>query len=132
MSKLTVCIDFDGVIHTYSKGWQDGSIYDDVVPGFFEWVIEAQKTFRLIVYSSRSGTQEGIEAMKAWMDEQWQKWVLANIDTASTSMPLLEYSSVKPAAFVTIDDRGICFKGDWSSPELQPEAIRNFKPWNVS
>ena len=28
-----VAVDFDGPIHLYSKGWQNGEIYDSVTPG---------------------------------------------------------------------------------------------------
>lgn len=139
MGKLTICIDFDGVIHDYRKGWCLGEIYGDVVPGFFEWAERAAQDFRLVVYSSRSATPEGVDDMKAWLEAQLRRWHDAGPYWVDSGLGLhwrlrpdvFEFSATKPPALVTIDDRGIQFRGDWSAPELSVEAIRAFKPWNA-
>jgi hypothetical protein len=132
MSKLIICIDFDGVIHDYRRGWQDGSIYGDVVPGFFDWAKEANNYFKLVIYSSRSKTPEGIQAMRDWLQAQYRSacYAAKSWDVTWLNYEPFEFSAVKPPAFVTIDDRGIQFQGNWSAPELSVEAIRAFKPWN--
>ena len=40
MERKTIVFDFDGVIHKYSKGWQDGSIYDEPVEGIKDLINE--------------------------------------------------------------------------------------------
>lgn len=124
MGKPILCIDFDGVIHSYERGWQDGVIYGGVTPGFFEWATEAQKLFQLVIYSSRSKTTEGQVAMGAWLRARIVEW------NPEGEKELLEFrlAHEKPIAFLTIDDRAVLFNGDWSV--LPPEELIKFKPWN--
>lgn len=122
MNRQTLCIDFDGVIHDYKRGWRDGEIYGDVTAGFWDWALEMQKYFELTIYSSRSKTPGGRLAIRRWLREQWHK---AGRDGAP---PEFTYAHRKPPAWLTIDDRCITFTGDWTV--LSREKLQSFRPWN--
>jgi hypothetical protein len=124
-------VDFDGVIHSYEKGWQGGVIYGTVVPGFFEWVERVRNDFKLVIYSSRSKSDEGVAAIGLWLHEQRNAWIKAGGDRHPTEPLTMEFAHEKPPAWLTIDDRAIQFRGDWSDPALTVDAMRTFKPWNV-
>jgi hypothetical protein len=128
MSKPILCLDFDGVIHKYSRGWQDGSIYDTVTEGFFNWALRAKEHFQLVIYSSRSKTPEGIEAMRTWLQRHLKYWTG---DKIPLSIDDFTFAHEKPPAFLTIDDRAIRFNGDWSLRAFDPQILRQFKPWNA-
>ena len=62
--KKTIVFDFDGVIHKYSKGWQDGSIYDEPVPGIKTIIDELGKeNYEVVIVSTRCSTEQGITEM---------------------------------------------------------------------
>lgn len=122
--KPIICIDFDGVIHSYENGWQDGEIYGTATPGFFVWAMKAKDHFELIVYSSRSKTPEGITAMQ----EAIGRWAQEDGCTDPENVVAwFDFSDVKPPAFLTIDDRAICFQGNWSA--LDPAELLEFRTW---
>lgn len=129
--KPILCIDFDGVIHSYERGWQDGVIYGDVVPGFFEWVERVRDRFKLVIYSSRSKSDEGVTAMSLWLHAKRNEWIKAGGERHPTEPLTIEFAHEKPPAWITIDDRAIQFAGNWDTPELSPDALRAFKPWNA-
>jgi hypothetical protein len=129
--KPILAIDFDGVVRPYLHGWQDGAIYDRIMPGFCEWAEEAKTHFRLVIYSSRSKTEEGCQVMHDWMVEEIHQWADSRPGGSILSLLDFEFAHEKPPAFLTIDDRAIQFRGDWSAPELSPDNLRAFKPWNA-
>lgn len=124
-----LCLDFDGVIHSYEKGWQDGVIYGQPTEGFFAWAEMMRQHFLLAIYSSRSDSHKNIKPMQDWLSVHLWNWKQDHPDS-TLSIYDFRFPMKKPAAFVTIDDRALTFSGKWS--EFTPERLLGFKPWNVS
>lgn len=49
----TLAVDFDGVIHSYERGWLDGTIYGEPLPGALEALTELRKTYAVFVHTTR-------------------------------------------------------------------------------
>jgi hypothetical protein len=131
VSKPILCLDFDGVVHRYDQPWTTADeIRDHATLGFFEWAEKAAEYFALVIYSSRSKDPGAISAMMAWMVAERKLWREQGGKSATGVPVQFEFAHVKPAAFLTIDDRAVCFDGDWSALELDPALLRGFKPWN--
>jgi hypothetical protein len=128
--KPILCLDFDGVIHSYTSGWKDATtILDPPVKGSLQFIRAAQKYFRVAIFSTRSAEPGGIKAMCEYLG-YWSvdpEYGLPH-DTDLSFLSDIEWPSQKPPAFLSIDDRAIQFEGDWSV--LDPATLRNFKPWN--
>lgn len=122
-AKRTLCVDFDGVIHSYVRGWTgQTSIEDPPVEGAIGFLYDALKVFKVAIFSSRSSSSAGIEAMRNYIALHAEK---ANYDYGAPWWLQIEWPTNKPSAWVTIDDRAITFTGKW--PPMQ--ELINFRPW---
>lgn len=103
--KKTIAIDFDGVIHRYSEGWEDGSIYDEPIEGAREAIRRLKrKGFKIVIFTTRLNPKfneinEGVR--NCYQDiYNWLKKHLIEFD---------ELTNNKPPAIAYIDDRAIRF-----------------------
>lgn len=149
--KPILCLDFDGVIHSYTSRWQGAAVIPDPpVPGALEFIVKALETYEVAIFSSRSHQWGGKRAMKHWLrdnlivlgeaevaTEQWwlslvsehgcmEPWIVSNRDMANEIVRQIKWPWFKPPAKVTIDDRALTFTGVW--PDFA--QIDAFKPWN--
>lgn len=109
--KKTVAIDFDGVIHKYSKGWQNGTIYDGPVKGVHEALMTLMKDYAVYIFTTRNALD-----VVNWMNinfwgngEMGFKTVLIPEDMKFWQGTELGVSNRKLPAIAYIDDRGIRF-----------------------
>lgn len=123
--KKTVCLDFDGVVHSYKSGWKGVDIIPDpIVDGAIAFMLTMLAAgWRVAIHSTRSHQPEGMRAMANWLRrESGNAWY------ESPGGPGIEdivFVEEKPPAILYIDDRGFHFEGTF--PTL--EFMENFKSW---
>ena len=132
MSKI-LCVDFDGVLHSYTSGWQGADVINDPpVPAALLWLkyMCSRTDYEIHIYSARSKQQGGIKAMKEWLIKHFCKLSPGMPEVLEGARNLVEqdltFPTEKPPAYLTIDDRAICFRGTFPSVL----EMDNFKPWN--
>ena len=107
----TVCLDFDGVIHSYQSGWQgETTIADPPIHGVDRAISRLRKDYRVVVHSARCRSEEGRFAVEKWL--------------AKNRIEVDEVCENKPPAFVYVDDRAIQFKGNWSATIADIKSFR--------
>ena len=153
-NKKIILFDFDGVIHSYSSGWKGArNIPDPPVRGAIEFLIELcmNEEYKVCIYSSRSCQFGGKRAMKKWVIDHFiQKSILSWEQTpdpyktwigqtafadpweyeveyaAKRLIKSISWPTKKPPAYLTVDDRAICFDGSFSALR---NRIKDFKTW---
>ena len=97
----------------------------------FEWASVMKDHFTLVIYSSRSKDINMQAKMYLWLMDRWHDWIASHSPIGDFIVyGDFEFAHQKPSAFITIDDRCICFNGDWSA--ITADRIFSFKPWNKS
>jgi hypothetical protein len=124
-------LDFDGCIAHYFQ-WQGVDIInEEPVEGAMKFIYDASKYFTINIFSSRSKEAEGIFAMQKWLIEYFTAFCEREEISSQECQDVLTailWPVSKPAAFLTIDDRALCFDGNWCN--MKPEKLLLFKPWN--
>lgn len=126
MSKPIICLDFDGVVHSYASGWKGAkNIPDPPVSGALNFMLDALvQGYDVVIHSSRARYFGGISAMRSWLRKhagsQWYEMGFG------PGLEDVRFTRWKPSALVTIDDRAIRFDGTWPDPK----AAASMLPWN--
>ena len=102
-----VCVDLNGVLDAYA-GWQGPEHWDAPRPGAEAFLRAlSERGFRVVVFTTRWG-----DDARGWLERHGlARWVA-------------EVTDRKPAAHVFVDDRAVCFRGDFAATLAEIEGFR--------
>jgi hypothetical protein len=105
--RLTVCLDLDGVLNLYD-GWKGADFFHPPRPGVADFLRALNdRNYRVVVFTIRWP-----EHVEQWLERNGLR---GYVDAVTDK---------KPVAHVYVDDRAICFDGDFARAL---EQIARFK-----
>jgi hypothetical protein len=124
----TVAIDFDGVIHAYTKGWGDGTCYDIPVDGAFAFIKDLlNKDYSVFILSTRNA-----EHIDRWFYNQTSEFdteIISDDTQFWNTKGIVGITNRKLPAHIYIDDRGLRFNGRFDN---LINEVEQFKTWQGS
>src|SRR3712207_6302999 len=100
------CVDLNGVLDSYT-GWQGPKHFDAPRPGAREFLAAlGARGFEVVVFTTR------------YADDVWQWLREHELDHLVTDV-----TDRKPAAHVFVDDRAVCFRGDFAATLAEIERF---------
>jgi phosphoheptose isomerase len=119
--QINIGIDFDGVIHKCSKGYYDGTIYDEPIDGSYEALEKLSKDYTIIINTCKAKPDRGLVNGKTGTQLVWEWLKKYDMDKFVSKV-----TSDKPRACFYIDDKGVRFT-DWKTTFKQLAEIKNEK-----
>ena len=118
-----ICIDLDGTIIHYYKGKWDKTKFGKPVQGVKKFLLELMKDgWWIIIYTCRNDRNKIGETLLYYGIKKGVHYSAIN-----RRKNVLEGTyKGKCGADIYLDDRGLCFTGNWKKTYKQ---IKNFKPW---
>ncbi len=106
--KKTILIDLDGVLNTYTGGYDENFI-PPIREGAYDFIKNLSERYKIVLFTSRN-----VPLASKWLTEN------------SLDVYVHHVTNTKEPAFLIVDDRGLNFDGDYKKAI---EKINNFKPW---
>jgi len=108
-----IMVDLDGTIHRYSKGFQDGSLYDDPFPQAKEALQKLKSQgFEIVIFTSRVSP----EVVAYYGENLKDQYINIANWLSNNEIPFDRITASKLDADFYIDDRAIYIKnGNWQN-----------------
>ncbi|MFW9871674.1 MAG: hypothetical protein ACFFG0_01140 [Candidatus Thorarchaeota archaeon] len=99
-----IALDFDKVIHKSSKGFHDGTIYDEPVKGTAEALEYLSRKYTLVIFTCKASPDRPLVNGKTGVELIWEWLKKYDFDKY-----IQDVTDKKPRAKYYIDDKAIYF-----------------------